>query len=185
MSCIVWAVRPDGGQVAVDLGSGKRFELRIDKWGYDWVHYIPDDLWIFFKQRWAGKVRNGQICGKVLIDHIAEVLTAEVAASKFREAGLALPPELAGLSVPSEMREPEDEEQEPLTTIAELLLAGLEALPAGWHTAKEIASSAKVTTAISRVRETLGWMKRLKYVDSGMKGYKRTGKAYPRPLPQV
>jgi hypothetical protein len=101
----------------------------------------------------------------------------------------ALPP--AEETLPETNREqeiklaPEVQGEEPLPHTAELLLAGLEALSPGWHTAAEIASRAKLSTAPARVRETLGWMKRLKYVESGMEGYKRTEKAYPHPLPQV
>jgi hypothetical protein len=89
----------------------------------------------------------------------------------FAETGPAAPPALS--------------DEEPLPATAELLLASLEALSPGWHTAEEIASRAKVSTAKNRVREILGWMKRLKYVESGRGGYKRTGKAYSHQLPQV
>jgi hypothetical protein len=137
------------------------------------------------------KCRGGHIVGKTLIDGPCRILTREEVAAKFKEAGIPLPIELSRaarsddrefVSEPAPLASGNDE---PLPSTAELLLAGLEALSPEWHTADEIASRARLNTAISRVRETLSWMKRLGYVESGMKGYKRTKKPYPHQLPQV
>jgi hypothetical protein len=104
-----------------------------------------------------------------------------------------------GIPIPAELREPRDgkpenrprsdeptlSEDERVPATAEYLLAALEALSPDWHTAEEIARRASLKTPASKVREILGWLKRLKYVESGMKGYKRTSKVYPHQLPPV
>jgi hypothetical protein len=72
-----------------------------------------------------------------------------------------------------------------LTGTAELLLSGLEALGPGSHTAEKIAARARLKTSISRIRETLGWLKKMEFVTSGRGGYTRTRKVYAHPLPPV
>jgi hypothetical protein len=126
-------------------------------------------------------------------------LTRAAARRLARKAGVTIPHASSPLSPPRQELEvslptpesrsaeqgSENKKPKSLSPTAELLLAGLEALGSGWHTAEEIASRAKLRTSKPRVREILGWLSRLEYVESGGKGYKRTPMSYPFPLPPV
>ncbi len=101
----VRAERPGGGRIPVDLASWTEFPLPCEAHQRRLLYCDPEaTVWVYREQNWTVRWRRLDALGtganhpdRSWADAICRIVNREEAAAMFREAGLAIPPELAEL----------------------------------------------------------------------------------------